>query len=236
MVQITRDLKTTPGMGIDDIEWKAIEETARAHGGRTDGVPKDTLDGLREKLPLNDMTVRQRTIAALLRFADELADKRGREARLLLANQLLKGSEVYHAYSYSLHTVEVQPGVVTLHFDLEPGHALMKLKKGSEEVYLYDEIVKRVLKMYVEGVYCSRYMRDFYELKVVNAHVDITEYPPGELARELMKLSFSFEERGYPAGWLRHQKRAREILGSGADELKTGEEIKDLIEQQATQS
>jgi hypothetical protein len=72
-----------PLLGDDTGEKFAIHKIAAAHGGRVNGN-KDKIRALSETDSLLGQDIRPRLLAALLRFADELADDRTRAARFLI--------------------------------------------------------------------------------------------------------------------------------------------------------
>ena len=69
-------------LGKDMVEKKAILDIAKAHGGKVNG-DKDTISKLHDKGLILGNDIRYQKIAAILRFADELADDSQRAARYL---------------------------------------------------------------------------------------------------------------------------------------------------------
>ena len=91
----------------DTNERRTICRIARTHGGAYNGS-KDTISALKEIAPLNGFMIRERLLAAILRFSDELADDYTRADSTAMENGLVEGaSRIYHQYSKSLHTVEI---------------------------------------------------------------------------------------------------------------------------------
>lgn len=192
-----------PILGDDSTEISCISKIAYAHGGHIDGN-KDKIS-LLENDPVNGQDVRVRSLAAVLRFADELADDKHRANRFLLEHDLLpKEAEVFHKYAASLDSVMVRPddGCVNLHFRLSTNDAtrLWGKKVGKDkvdDVYLIDEIYARTMKMHLERNYCSRFMRSFVELNHINVNIDVFDdiasfWPPRR------KIGYRLEECGYP--------------------------------------
>ena len=143
-------------MGEDTGERFAIHKIAAAHSGSNDGN-KDKIAMLPENERLLDQKIRPRILAAILRFADELADGRNRAARFLLTEgKVPSSSEVYHQYALALHSVILQvPGdSIALDFELTVDDACRMFGKGTDQVYLLDEIFERTLKMHCERMYC----------------------------------------------------------------------------------
>lgn len=142
--------------------------------------------------------VREQFLAALLRFADELADDRLRASGFLLKLALLKpGSEVYHRYAQALHSVVVdaQSGAVDLRFDMTVEDACRQFGKGDVAVYLLDEIFDRTLKMDRERKYCMRFLRPLIDSARID--VEITVYGPS-YQKKLAQIPYRLEESGYP--------------------------------------
>jgi len=185
--------------GDDDIEKRAILQIAAAHGGSINGN-KDTIGELEVESTLLRKIIRKQFLAALLRFADELSDDRIRASRFLLNNNLLEGSEVYHAYSQSLHSVMIEQDI-TLHFEMSREAALRQYRKGDESVYLLDEIFNRTLKMHLERVYCMRFLRTQLNIDRIGVTIEVFEdfpqYDP--IGGSLETIFYTLEETGYPA-------------------------------------
>ncbi len=184
-------------LGDDAVERNAIFTIARAHGGAVDGDP-DTISYLPPEDFVMNATIRPRVIAALLRFADELADDRTRAAKTLLKlKKIPPSSRIYHEYAYALHSVIVRvPGdSVELRFDMTRELACQTFGKGTGEVYLIDEIFERTLKMHRERMYCMRFLRP--ELSIDKIGVRLSIYGPRFLGKPI-ELQYILKEAGYP--------------------------------------
>jgi hypothetical protein len=184
-------------MGEDRGEKVAIHKIAAAHGGSING-DKDTIGKLPENEALLGQRIRPRILAALLRFADELADERARAARFIMAvGQLPQGSEVYHKYAHALQSVIAQvPGdSVALDFEMTVEDACRTFGKADRRVYLLDEIFERTLKMHRERVYCMRFLRSLISIDKINVTVRV--YGP-HYSDERESVTYRLEESGYP--------------------------------------
>lgn len=194
--------------GRDRIEWDTIFEIAEAHGGK----PKDKISNLDPEKIL-DKYVRKRLLAAILKFADELADDRTRANRFaLFAEKLPKESVIYHKYAYSLHSVDInhKAGQVSLSFDIEEDDVNKTFLKKVKDVdtgkwidteqYLIDEIYERTLKTHLERTYCMRFMRSDIEITMVRVAIRITlnEEDPRDNKRKKRNITYDLGERGYP--------------------------------------
>jgi len=184
-------------LGEDRVEQIAIHSIAGAHGGTIDG-DKDKIRRLAPEDYIMGATIRPRTLAALLRFADELADDRSRAARFLLElGKVPKSSEVYHQYASALHSVVARvPGdTVELRFSMTKDDACRTFGKGSDQVYLLDEIFERAVKMHRERMYCMRFLRP--EISVERIRVKVEVFGP-KFSGTPKVIPFSLEEAGYP--------------------------------------
>lgn len=204
--------------GTDAVEKRLIIKIAVAHQGSFGGS-KDTISRLQDEDILGKR-VRERLLAAILRFADELADDCSRASRYMFeADRIPESSVIFHAYSASLNSVRVEQGEIRLRFHLDEEQAIRKYLKNGQPTFLLDEINGRVLKMHRERMYCMRFMRPYVDNEISRIRVDITVFAPvKELTGrdDFCKKSLFEEERiqyilaegGYPecpdASFLEH--------------------------------
>lgn len=184
-------------LGDDTGEKHAIYKIAAAHSGYSNGN-KDKISKLLETNSLLGHDIRPRLLAALLRFADELADDRTRAARFLMdSGGVPTESEIHHHYACALCSVKTEmPGdSVVLHFELTLQGACATFGKGAEEVYLLDEIFERTLKMHRERIYCTRFLRPSITIDKIN--VTIRVYGP-RYSGDPRIITYRLEESGYP--------------------------------------
>jgi len=184
--------------GIDDVEKRHIVNIAQAHGGHV-GDDKDKIGRLERDARVLQERIRPQLLAAILRFADELADDRQRAARFLLQTGTLpKGNEVFHKFAEALHTVEIDHAgrQVLLHFDFDERTAVQQFGKGAEEVYLLDEIYDRTIKTHLERLYCMRFMHQAVPLDAITVKIDVTSSRDYGV---LKPIGYRLEEHGYPS-------------------------------------
>lgn len=184
-------------MGEERPELKAIDAIAAAHGGSIEG-DKDKIGRLLTEDFVMGITIRPRVIAALLRFADELADDRSRAARILLElDKVPPSSQVYHQYAHALHSVIVRvPGdSLELRFDMTREGGSEKYGKGRRRVYLLDEIFERTLKMHTEQMYCMRFLRPDISIDKIGVKIEI--FGPRYSGSPVV-ISYNLKESGYP--------------------------------------
>jgi len=152
--------------GEDRIEWDYIYDIASAHGGED----KDKISKLPEgPEPIDEKTIRPQLLAALLKFADELAENSSRADRFnLTMKNIPKKSKLYHEYALCLNSVIPNPKnrEISLYFIIDYNKLCRKFLKLSndgkkyEEVFLIDEIYLRTLKTHYERLYCMRFLRN----------------------------------------------------------------------------
>ena len=91
-------------------ERTLVVKAARAHTGLSQDGSHDTLKELSEVEHLEGKPVRLRELAALARFADELAEGPQRTSEFMLENDLYEaGSTIFHEYAASTHILIDRP-------------------------------------------------------------------------------------------------------------------------------
>lgn len=191
-------------IGNEMVEKQAILRIARAHGGRINGS-KDTISTLSKSDPVLGHRVRHQTLAAILRFSDELADDSHRASRIgKLLGIIPKESEVYHAYAKSLHSVVVCPEehLVELHYSFLKEDAIRTfgkkvLEDGLDAVYLLDEIYERTLKMHFERKYCMQFMQEVVRIDALDVRIEVYE-DDHSMTPCIEAIGYRLQEQGYP--------------------------------------
>ncbi len=189
----------------DQFEAKTIANIAKAHGGKvTDSngvITKDTIGSsrLKEEDTYGGILLRPQLIAAVVRFADEICEDRSRAARFLLGTDSLpKKSEAYHHYANSISSVNVdlQSKFIHLKYEVWKPNVLRKLGKNKENVYLIDEINKRLEKMFCELTYCRTYMNEVVSINKIRATIEIID----QLSyKTVVTQTFELKMEGYPS-------------------------------------
>lgn len=203
----------------DAVEQQYIYSIAQAHGG----AQKDKLDYLPQKERVLNFPIRVQLLAAILKFADELADDYSRAAHMNW-NLVPKESQIYHKYAHTLKSVEIDHTgrAVTLHFWLNKDEATQMYGKGNQESYLLDEIYERTLKTHLERLYCMRFMIPEIRLDSVKVKIEFFE----ELEQIHEPVGYSLEERGYPTS------PAKKIFDICPELTCSGESVKREIEKE----
>ncbi len=190
------NLATLP---LDAVERRKIFEIAQAHGGEE----KEKLSSLAKIEHIRGKPVRMQALAAILKFADELAEDSERAARYSAKKGLLPPtSSIFHAYALALIDIHLDPGsgIIAMRFDLKKSDALRAFPKKDKQgevidTFLIDEILSRTLKTHCERVYCSRFMRPIVDVVGVSVHIDVTDDTGYTVLRN---IAYRLEERGYP--------------------------------------
>jgi hypothetical protein len=186
----------------NNFERKGIARIAMVHGGEIFG-DKDTIKILSSATNYyNSFNVRERLLAALLRFADELADDISRADRFgIEAEKIPDHSKIFHYYSQSLHTVAIVGNsqnnelCLELIYDFDSAIAKKKFIRENNEKYLIDEIYDRTIKMEKERRYCMRYLRPYFYLSSIKVNIKITDAKYALISKD---ISYILEEEGYP--------------------------------------
>jgi hypothetical protein len=143
-------------------ERNAILAIAGAHTGSAKDGSKDTLSDL-GRLSFQANTVRAHELAAVLRFADELAEGPQRTSAYLLNKGIYKaGSQIFHEYSsVSEYCIERSAGRIASTFsmdiELDPSSDVLRLRQGSPLEDLLKLCYLRIVKVDQERRYCKHY-------------------------------------------------------------------------------
>lgn len=201
-----------PLAGNDNVEKKAIANVAQAHGGKTATGDRDTIGILEENPQHGPVKFRARVLAGILRFADEISEHRGRGARLLLdRNTLSKKSEVYHIYAEAITSVsvDIQGKTIYIIYDIPVEDVKRLWGKDKDQTYLTNEILLRLEKMYLEKLYCGRFMFPLFIVERIKATVNIR----GDQMDILAEYPIILEESGYPTSNEKLTSRYPELEG-----------------------
>jgi hypothetical protein len=188
-------------IGENALEKRMIRDIAMAHGGKIlvgGHETKDTIGQLRYEITSALKAPRVQLLAAILRLADELADDSTRTERFLLNNALIAPeSEIFHMYADRLRGVQVsgEEHRVALHFDIAAKLTQAKYQRLDQQVYLFDEIQLRTLKMHREHVYCSRFWRPWVHIARIDVQIQICS---DDYMNVIDTISYSMSEHGYP--------------------------------------
>ena len=190
-------------VGSNTFEKRMICDAATAHGGYVDEdeTDKDTIGKLNYERSSKPTDPDVKKLAAILRFADELADDKSRTDPLqkeALAEEetVKKQSEIFHEYASVLNPIEVKDSrVVEARYELSLEAATKQFYKKGELVYLFDEIKSRSFKMHRELVYCSRFMVPDVLIDQIDVRVEVCN---NDFSQVLGEIRYSMSQQGYP--------------------------------------
>ena len=186
---------------IDSTERDAIVRIAMTHSG-VFGSSKDTIRALLPENYMFEAKVRERLLAALLRFGDELADDSSRVNDVIFKlKEEIRYSEIFLRYSAALNTVKLLKNPENSKLEIRLGFMLgskiicINFDKYDSKKLLLDEIYDRTIKMEMERRYCMRYMRPYFYIDNIRVNIDI-QNDKDLLERKYIR--YTLEENGYP--------------------------------------
>jgi len=189
----------------DTAEQTVILEIAKAHGGRTTRDSQDTISQLQTEKYFGHEKIRTRLLSSILRFADELADEKARASHTMLnSNELSENpSEIFHAYSACVDCVipNHRDNAIFIQYHIPINYITRKFKKFNSEQYIIDEIYQRIEKIYLENIYCQKYISKFIPLSKIEINIEfIRPYsnPFDAIGKSPSPIKFSIENKGYP--------------------------------------
>lgn len=209
-------------LGEDNLEKRLICDIAEAHGGTNQLGERDTIGVLKYDRPI-------KKLAAILRFADELAEDSARTSRAVIkAIEAGTGdTNVFHLYADRLRRVAVdhENAGVRLTFELLKEHLAIIYSGRPGETYLLDEILRRTLKTHREQVYCGRFMVPH----ILSDRTDVEILICSARYKEVVaRLSYVLAQRGYPDGLCNIRELAPELTSvSGRAAAARCDEIPD---------
>lgn len=167
--------------------WDFIYQIAKAHKG-------EEIEMLPAEEHLFGVLFRPQLLAAILKFADELAENFSRSSAVNVELKNMPAESVlYHLYAQSVNTIrinhETRQVLMTYFFNEEHLHEKF-VNDGSEE-YLVDYIYQRTLKTYSERIYCMKYLRPLINIDSIKVTINIMKAD-----RSIYKNGYELTERG----------------------------------------
>lgn len=209
-------LREVCGGSLEQLEIRMISQIARAHGGKTVEGSLDTIGALGVRAGVEDCDIRPRFLAAVLRFADELAENSRRANR-----STGDGSRFPNLYCENINvSVDYKSRWINLNFVVSDDEAILhEADDSGQEMYFVDYIAKRVVKTEIERRYCDRFLRG-NRVSFDSLRVDV-EFLKNDLEWRPNKV-FELMDGGYPSNTAVQQKIHAEIDGSDlATEYRT---------------
>jgi len=151
-----------PGIMWKPDENKIISEVAAAHCGEATDGTKNTLKEIPESGHMDGQPVKLREIAAILRFADELAEGPQRTSRFMQKQHKYRASnKIFHEYAQATN-ICIDRGneriVATYSILFEIGRNGKLTKKNEKSILnLLAFIYKRIIKLNQERQYARHY-------------------------------------------------------------------------------
>lgn len=185
---------------LEPLERRQIALIAQAHGGTVEG-DKDTIGRLlkESRTEIAGCTLRPQALAAVLRFADELADNpRRADEQALGAAGDASGAAIHNQFCKAIN-VEVDPqgrdvkiGFLIDRELLDREYTLIE-GENTRQILLVDYIAERLQKCDRERRYCGRFLYDLARFDRIRVRVDIADRH--EIVKE---IRFDLEDVGYP--------------------------------------
>jgi hypothetical protein len=193
---------------ISVLERKIIFDVARAHSGKNDliGAQKEFID-------ISGESVRFRLIAAILRFADELADGKARASNYLLKiDRLPVESVIFHTFSSCLDSfkINIESHEVNMTFCVNEEQVCNIYKKQKtdkktgdiilEDCLLINEIYSRTLKTFNEALYYNRFIPAEMRISAIYVEIIFFKKDSSDLndIHFFETIKYRIEEIGYP--------------------------------------
>ncbi len=178
---------------LDSVERSFVVAIAKSHSGYVHGS-KDTIRYIHVDDTCNGFEVRSKVLAAILRFADEISDDLYRSYKHITVP---KENEVYHAYSKALEPISIAGNSIKFHYRISYEDTQNTKGKGDKQVYLYDEIIERLVKCMCELEYCRKFADGFINTNTLNVTIDILRNGDKNLSPK-EQISFRLQLHGYP--------------------------------------
>ena len=180
-------------------EIQLIAKIADAHGGYTRTGEMDTIGPLGDRGGVDRFTVNPQRLAALLRFADELADnpRRGSSRRA-------ETSQFANLYCERINTnIDHKSERISIEFVVYADEVLKPIKDENDtEKFFLDYIYDRLQKTEIERRYCTKFMRNFISYNSIRVLINFySEHEIGdhkETHLPLEYIAFEMADHGFP--------------------------------------
>lgn len=190
---------------IDSIELRYIRAIAKVHSGKiNDSLDTIGQSNLKRLDTYRDSKIRPQLLAALLRFADELADDFTRANYAALQTDIISPySKICHCYSQSLNSIGYIKNPINGEFNLALSYAFdstmavdkFKYPDESGEKYLLDFIYERTSKMERERKYCMQFLRPYLSIEEIKVQISVHNVKNDF---DTTEITYSLRENGYP--------------------------------------
>ncbi len=154
-------------------ERQLLLRIIKAHCGKSAKGDKDTLLDIEVNNNLYDYQIKVRDLAAILRFADELAEGPQRTSQYMIDRGMIQeNSLLYHKYATSINEIHVDKGNgrIVLSYNIDCPVEDVTFKDLMKFVYT------RIIKLDTERRYCKYYASSLDVLKKTEASINFTIY------------------------------------------------------------
>jgi hypothetical protein len=194
--------------GGDSVELRMIAKIARAHGGKAPDGNKDTIGVVIDEgvTSHQNIRVRSRLLAALLRIADEISEGPSRANEMALNDTKPDATEpIHHLYCKVVRmSVDLQDRSIRIIYDVARDLLDKTYNYEGSIVYLVDYIAARLEKCDRERQYCNRFMAEIVMFERIRARLLISDNENEDVLKE---ISIELRDEGYPATLRRVQER-----------------------------
>jgi len=192
-------------LGIGLAEAKLISKIAAAHTGKDDkGKNRDTIAELFSRELTEEILHRDRAIAAIVRFADELSEHAKRAYAFVENNPKVNdASKLRHAYCRSIANLKpsLSNQTITIEFSCSVEQAIKKYKeneKNETTITLVEHIINALTKLEQEREYCTRYFAELTYISGITVCIEIYYIGEHDLHKTIIEISEPIGESGYP--------------------------------------
>lgn len=216
--------KATASASRDRFEAQVISGIAQVHGGRTPIGNKDTISQLKEVDHLgSNIKFRPRLIAAIVRFADEVCEHRGRVQQHMIDSQTIPEQNLlFHLYASAIKSscIDRREKLIKLDYILHKTYLLKPYTHTQDKKkYLLDETLDRLAKLNMERVYCNQFLVPELQTDRVHATITIVDGEDGETVLEQKEIDI--RPRGYPTEDDRWRHQVSDFTGKSIQKKLT---------------
>lgn len=223
---------------IDSIEVSIFNQISEAHTS-SEGEKLDTIGDLKPAIIKHKgYVIRQQLLAAILRFSDELTDDPSRAFTFGLRNNLIvEESKVFHEYCNALTSTHIDGSKISIEYKFEEDKAKEKFILKGKEVFLLEVIFGRNVKMYLESLYCQKFMRPDIVIDIIDINIEVYS---DKFKRKLYSIHYRMVDRGYPSlnesgrGILDLCEDENQLFCKAANKMWSGQVLFDLLTTKAT--
>lgn len=214
----------------DAPEFELICGIAEAHGGvNFMSGDKDTIIALPpDDTPVGGITCRPRHVAAMLRFADEVCEHRGRASGHHIRNNTLpEDNQLFHYYAASISGAVPDRRLKSfrLNIAIDAQYLLEKYKTPKDEVgvqsevFLFDEVLIRLAKLDRERIYCNQFLDPRLQTNQIEVLIRLMQLKKignslHKFEVEKIELKIPPPQTGYPVASLGWQSGHAQLTGA----------------------